>query len=102
MRMLLLLKYVKGSAIIPMYFKNEEKAIEWWSIFPYSGDWTIIHGEERKEGGHRYELMCSKFSEEGKLHPNYIICYSKKEAVLLARKVKEANPNYTINIKRLY
>ena len=85
-----------------MYFKNEKKATEWWTNFPYSEDWVIIHGGKRKECGHRYELMYSKFSEEGKLLSKYIFCFSKKEAVILARKMEEANSNYTINIKRLY
>ena len=85
-----------------MYFKNREKAIEWWTNFPYSTDWVIIHRDERKESGHRYELMYSKFSQEGKLLPKYVFCFSKKEAVILARKMEKANPKYTINIKRLY
>ena len=85
-----------------MYFKNEEKATKWWIDFPASKDWVIIHAGERKECGHRYELMYSKFSKEGKMLSKYIICFSKKEAVILARKMKEANSNYIINIKRLY
>lgn len=102
MRVLLLLKYIGENTIIPMYFKNEEKAIKWWVSFPCSEDWVIIHSGERKECGHRYELMYSKFSKEGKRLSKYIICFSKKEAVILARKMEEANSNYTINIKRLY
>lgn len=102
MKLLLLLKYIGGNTIIPMYFKNEKKAIEWWTNFPCSEDWVIIHEGERKETGHRYELMYSKFSEEGKLLSKYIFCFSKKEAVILARKMEKANSNYTINIKRLY
>lgn len=87
---------------MPMYFKRGEKAIGWWASFPYSKDWEIIHQDGRRECGHRYELMYSKYSEEGKLLSDYIICFSKKEAVILARKVKEANSNYITNIKRLY
>lgn len=85
-----------------MYFKNESQAIDWWKYYPSSDEWEIIHEGERKECGHRYEVMYSKFDEQGKLYSKYIICFSKKEAVLLARKIKEANSNYTINIKRLY
>lgn len=103
MKILVLLKYIKGHTIIAMYFKNEEKATEWWINDPYSEDWIVIHGGKRKECGHRYELKYSTFSKEGKMLSKYIICYSKKEAVLLARKMGEANSNYyTINIKRLY
>ena len=85
-----------------MYFKEEFQAIHWWINSPSSDKWEIIHEGERGEGGHRYELMYSKFNEQGKMRSKYIICFSKKEAVLLARKIKKANSNYTTNIKRLY
>lgn len=88
-----------------MYFKEEFQAIHWWINSPSSDEWEIIislHESERKECGHRYELMYSKFNEQGKMYSKYIICFSKKEAVLLARKIKEANSNYTTIIKRLY
>lgn len=85
-----------------MYFKNESQAIDWWSNYPCSEEWVIIHRGEREKAGHRYELMYSKFDEQGELYSKYIICFSKKEAVLLARKIKEANSNYITNIKRLY
>lgn len=85
-----------------MYFKNELQAHEWWRYYPCSDEWEIIHEGERKECGHRYELMYSKFDEQGKMYSKYIICFSKKEAVLLTREIKEANSNYTINVKRLY
>lgn len=102
MRVLILLKYIRGNSVMPMYFKNEDKAIEWWSTFLYSKDWTIIHRGVREKSGHRYELMYGQFSEEGKLNSKYIICFSKKEAINLAKKIKEANSNYITNIKRLY
>lgn len=102
MRVLFLLKYIGGKPIIPMYFKNEDKAIKWWTSFPYSEDWEIIHRDVRKKSGHRYELAYGKFSEGGRLLPNYVICFSKKEAVILARKIKEENSNYITNIKKLY
>ena len=84
-----------------MYFKDEFHALIWLAGSP-SGEWEVIHKGERKECGHRYELMYSKFDEQGKMYSKYTICFSKKEAVLLARKIKEANSNYTTNIKRLY
>jgi hypothetical protein len=102
MRVLVLLKHIGGKAIIPMYFKNEDKAINWWANFPCSEDWEIIHRGIRRKSGHRYELMYGTFSEEGKLLPKYVICFSKKEAVILARKIKEANSNYITIIKKLY
>lgn len=102
MRTLFLLKHIEQKAIIPMYFKNKEKAIKWWANFPCSEDWEIIHEDVRKKSGHRFELMYGKFSEEGKLNSKYVICFSKKEAVILARKIKEANSNYITNIKKLY
>lgn len=85
-----------------MYFKNDFQAVNWWINSPSSDEWEIIHKSERKECGHRYELMYSKFDEQGKMYSKYAICFSKKEAALLARKIKEANSNYTTNIKRLY
>ena len=85
-----------------MYFKSREKAIGWWASFPYSKDWEIIHQDRRRDCGLRYELMYSKYSEEGELLSRCIICFSKKEAVILTRKIKEANSNYITNVKRLY
>lgn len=85
-----------------MYFKNKSQVINWWSNYPCSEEWEIIHEGERRKSGHRYELMYSKFDERGELYTKYIICFCKKEAVLLTRKIKEANLNYIINIKKLY
>lgn len=85
-----------------MFFKSEDDAIKWWLTFPFSKDWEIIHKGVRKKSGHRYELMYSKFSEEGKLLSKYVICLSKKEAVILERKIKGGNSNYITNIKKLY
>lgn len=85
-----------------MYFKDESQAIDWWKYSPNSDEWEIIHEGERREGGHRYELIYSKFDEQRKIYSKYIMCFSKKEAVLLAQKIKETNLNYTTNIKRLY
>lgn len=85
-----------------MYFENEEQVINWWSNLLNSDEWEIVHEGKRKDRGHAYDLKYTKFDELGKLYSKYIICFSKKEAVLLTRKIKEANPDYTINVKKLY
>lgn len=85
-----------------MYFKNRNQAINWWKNFPCSEEWEFIYEGERKRSGHRYELTYSKFDEYGKLYSKYVICYSKKEALILRKKIQEANPNYITNIKELY
>ena len=102
MKILLLLKHIEKKIIIPMYFKDVFEVISWWVNFPSSNEWEIIYSGEREECGHRYELMYSKFDEQGKWYSKYVICFSKKEAVLLTREIKEANSNYKINVKRLY
>lgn len=102
MKVLLLLKHIEKKIIMSRYFKNEEEAIKWWAFYPGSEEWEIIHVDERKKSGHRYELTYSKFDEQGKLYSKYIICFSKIESVLLAKKIKEENSNYIINIKKLY
>lgn len=102
MKILLLLKHIEKKIIMSMYFKDKYEAINWWIDLPCSEEWEIIHSGKRKESGHRYELMYSKFDEQGKLYSKYVLCFSKKEAVLLAQKMKKANPNYTIKTKRLY
>lgn len=102
MKIILLLKHIEKKIVMSMYFVSEDQATEWWSHLPCSEDWEIIYEGKRTKTGHRYELMFSKFDEYGKLYSKYIICFSKKEAVLLRRKIKEANSNYIINIKKLY
>lgn len=102
MKIILLLKHIEKKIVLVMYFKNENQAINWWSNFPCSEEWIIIYEGKRKRSGHRYELTYSKFDECGKLYSKYIICYSKKESLILKRKIKEANPNYILNIKKLY
>ena len=102
MKKLLLLKHIEKKIIMAMCFKNEEQAYNWWINFPASEEWEIVHEGERKECGHRYELMYSKFNEKGLLYSKYIFCFSKKEAVILGQKIRKENPNYVINIKRLY
>lgn len=102
MKKLLLLKHIESKVIIAMYFKNEEQAINWWSNFIASEEWEIIHEGERTKSNHRYRLTYSKFDIDGKLYSKYIICFSKKEAVILEQKIRKENPNYITNIEKLY
>ena len=102
MRIIMLLKHIERKAILTMNFRNEDECINWWSNFPCSEEWEIIHKGERKRSGHRYELTYSKFDEQGKLYSKYIICHSKKESLLLKRKINAANSNYILTIKKLY
>jgi hypothetical protein len=102
MKKLLLLKHIEKGIIITMYFKNEEQAYNWWVNFPASEEWEIIHEGERTNSGHRWEINYSKFDEQGELYSKYTICFSKKEAVILERKIRKENPNYITNIKKLY
>lgn len=102
MKVLLLLKHIEIKIIMSMYFKDEAQAINWWSNYPYSEEWVIIHKRERRKTGHRYELTYGKFDERGEMYSRYIICFSKKEAVLLAKKIEKANSKYLTNIKKLY
>lgn len=85
-----------------MYFENEDQVINWWRKLPSSDEWVIVHESKRKDYGHIYELRYTKFDEQGKLYSKTIFCFSKKEAALLTRKIKEANSDYSINVKKLY
>lgn len=102
MKKLLLLKHIESKVIMAMYFKNEDQAIEWWINFLASDEWEIIHEGERAKSGHRWELNYSKFDERGELYTKYVICFSKKEAVILEQKIKKENPNYITELKKLY
>ena len=102
MKKLLLLKRIEDKIIMAMYFKNEEQAHNWWINFIGSEDWEIIHEGERVKSGHRWEVLYSKFDEEGKLYTKYIICFSKKEAVILSQKIRKENRNYITNYKKIY
>lgn len=102
MKTVLLLKHNERKIILTMYFRNMDQAIDWWKHFPCSEEWVPIYEGERKKSGHRYELTYSKFDEYGKLHSKYVICYSKKESLVLKKKIEEANLNYILNIKKLY
>lgn len=102
MNTLMLLKHLKKKIITQQYFKDEDEAMHWWCHFPAWEEWEVISLEERTPRGHRYELMYAKFNEQSNLHPKYIICFSKKEALSLENKIKEANLNYITQIKKLY
>lgn len=102
MKILLLLKHIETKVIIAMYFKNEKQAHDWWVAFLASEEWEIIHEGERTKSGHRWEVNYSKFDERGELYTKYIICFSKKEAVILSQKIKKKNPNYITNYKKIY
>lgn len=102
MNTLILLKHIEMKIIMAMYFRNEEQACDWWSNFPASSEWEIIHEGERKKTGHRYKLIYIKLDELGKPYSKHIICYSKKEAVILEDKIKRENPNYNTHIKKMY
>lgn len=102
MKKLLLLKHIETKIIMALYFKNEEEALNWWINFLASEEWEIIHEGERTKSGHRWEINYSKFDEQGELYTKYIICFSKKEAVILSEKIKKENPNYITNYKKIY
>ena len=102
MKKLLLLKHIEKKIIMAMYFKNEEKAYNWWVNFPASEEWEIIHEGERKRSGHRWETIYTTFDEKGLLYTKYIICFSKKEAVILSQKIKKENPKYFVEHKKIY
>lgn len=102
MKKLLLLKHIETKVIMAMYFKNEEQAHNWWISFLASEEWEIIHEGERTRSGHRWEINYSKFDERGILYTKYIICFSKKEAAILSQKIREGNPNYITNYKKIY
>lgn len=102
MNTLMLLKNLRKKIIIQGYFKNEYQAVQSWAHLPTSDEWEILYLEERKPKGHRYELVYSKFDELGNLYSKYIICFSKKEALYLENKIKEANRKYITQIKRIY
>ena len=102
MRKLLLLKHIEGRVAIVLYFKNEDQDRNWWIKLPCPEEFILIYEGERKKSGHRYELMYSKFDEGGKLYTKHVICFSKKESVFLAKKIKEINSDYITNIIKIY
>lgn len=102
MKTILLLKNIESKIVLTRYFKNEDDAINWWASFIASEEWIIIYGNDRERSGHRYEITYSKFDERGELYSRYAICYSKKESLILEKKIHEANPKYITAIKKLY
>lgn len=102
MKTIVLLKHFEKKIVLTRCFKNINQVIDWWKNFPCSEEWGFIYKGERKRSGHRYELAYSKFDECGNLYSKFIICYSKKESLILKKKIEEANPNYIIDIKKLY
>ena len=102
MKKLLLLKHIETKIIMAMYFKNEEQANNWWNKFLAKEEWEIIHEGERKKSGHRWEVSYGKFDEQGEIYPRYIICFSRKEAIILSQKIKKENPNYITDYKKIY
>lgn len=102
MKKLLLLKHIKTKIIMPVYFKNEEEAYNWMENFPALKEWEIIHEGERMKSGHRWELNYSKRDEQGDMYTKYIICFSKKESIILSQKIKKENPTYDIYYKKIY
>ena len=98
----MLLKHIEKRIVVPQYFKSEDEAIHWWARFPTLDEWEIIHLNEREPSGHRYELAYAKFDEQGELYTKYVICFSKKEAIILEQKIKKENPDYITDIKKLY
>lgn len=99
---LLLLKNIFNQTAIVLNFRNSNQVIEWWIDIPCPEEFITVYEGERKKSGHRYELKYSKFDESGKLYTKYTICISKKEALLLAEKIKKINPNYITQIKKIY
>lgn len=102
MNTIMLLKHIVTRVVVVQYFKNEDKAIHWWSRLPISDEWEIIYLKERKPSGHRYQLTYTKPNERGIQYSKYIICFSKEEALYLKNKIKRTNQHYIIQIKKLY
>ena len=98
----MLLKHIEGKTILTMYFKNEDEAINWWSKFPCSEEWIIIHQSNRERRNHLYELTYSELDENEELHSRRVFCHSKKEAFIIENKINEANAKYVTTIKKIY
>ena len=102
MNTLMLFKHIETRTVVPKYFRNEDKAIYWWSRFSTSEEWEIIYLEERKPSGHRYQLTYTKPNILGSIDSTDIICFSKKEALYLKNKIERINQHYTVYIEKLY
>lgn len=99
MKTLMLLKHVSARTVMAQYFDSENEAIWVWSRLPDKEDWEVLYLEERKTSGHRYELIYINRDEK---YPNYIICYTIKEALYLKNKIEKVNQYYIVQIKKLY
>ena len=102
MNTLMVIKHIETRIVEKQYFNSEDEAINWWSSLPIADEWEIIYLKERKPSGHRYALKYTKPDERGILYSKYIICFSKKEAIILQQKIRKENPNYITNIKKIY
>lgn len=102
MRKLLLLKHSGGRTAIVLYFKNENQVRDWWTNLPCPEEFILVCEMEREKSGHRFDLTYSKLDEAGKLYTKHVICFSKRESIILEEKIKEINPNYKTNIKKIY
>lgn len=101
MNTIMLLKHIELRKVVVMYFKSEKIAIQTWSRL-FSNKWAVIYLEERQPSGHRYQLTRTKEGEPDNIYSREIICFSKKEALYLKNKIERINPDYTIQIKKLY
>ena len=97
MNTLMVFKHIKTGMVVAKYSRND-----WWSRFTTSDEWEIIHLEERKPSGHRYQLTYTKPNILGSIDSNDIICFSKKEALYLKNKIERINQHYTVYIEKLY
>lgn len=102
MNTLMLIKHNEKRIIVPLYFNSEEEAILTWRYITISDEWEIIYLKERKESGHRYKLTYTKRYENGILYSKDIICFTKKEAIILKNKIERTNQNYIAQIKKNY
>lgn len=99
---LLLLKHIEGRTAIVLYFKNENQVRDWWISLPCPEEFILVYEVERGKSGHRFDLIYSKLDEAGKLYTKHVICFSKRESIILEEKIKEINPNYITKIKNIY
>lgn len=98
---LMLIKHIETRAVVALYFNSEDEAILEWARLPLSEEWEVIYLKERKPSGHRYELAYTN-ERMNILHPKYILCFSKKEALYLKNKIERIHEHYIIQIKKLY
>lgn len=102
MNTLMLIKNIKMGNIAVLYFNSEEEAILTWRYITVSDEWEIIYLKERKPNGHQYKLTYTKKDGNGNLYSKDIICFTKKEAIILKNKIERTNQNYITQIKKNY